>query len=47
MSGVLARYYDASHEAAYFGIIGAAAVVVGLVVWVLAPRISRLMEGVH
>ena len=47
MSGVLARYYDASHEAAYFGIIGAVAVLVGLVVWVLAPRISALMEGVH
>jgi POT family proton-dependent oligopeptide transporter len=47
MSGVLAKYYDAAHEAAYFGIIGTAAVVVGLVVWVLAPRISRLMEGVH
>lgn len=47
MSGVLARYYDASHEAAYFGIIGAVAVVVGVVVWALAPRISALMEGVH
>lgn len=43
MSGVLAKYYDAAH----FGIIGAVAVVVGLVVWALAPRISRLMEGVH
>ncbi len=47
MSGVLARYYDPAHEFAYFGLIGAAAVVVGLVVWALAPRISRLMEGVH
>lgn len=47
MSGVLSRYYDAAHEAAYFGIIGAVAVAVGLVVWVLAPRISALMEGVH
>ena len=47
MSGVLARYYDQSHEFAYFGILGSAAIVVGLVVWVLAPRISRLMEGVH
>ena len=47
MSGVLARYYDVDHEFAYFGIIGAVAVVVGLVVWILAPRISRLMEGVH
>jgi POT family proton-dependent oligopeptide transporter len=47
MSGVLAKYYDANHEATYFGVIGAVAVLVGLVVWVLAPRISRLMEGVH
>jgi POT family proton-dependent oligopeptide transporter len=47
MSGVLARYYDPESEAAYFGIIGASAVVVGIVVWVLAPRISALMEGVH
>lgn len=41
LSGVPARYYDAAH----FG--GAVAVVVGLVVWTLAPWISRLMEGVH
>ena len=47
LSGVLARYYDAEHEVAYFGILGAAAILVGLVVWVLGPRISRLMEGVH
>ena len=47
MSGVLGRYYDPSHEFAFFGIIGLTALVVGLVVWVLAPRISRLMEGVH
>lgn len=47
MSGVLARYYDPAREVAYFGIIGASAVVVGIVVWVLAPRISALMEGVH
>ena len=47
MSGVLARYYDPAHEFAYFGLIGTAAVMVGLVVWALAPWISRLMEGVH
>ena len=47
MSGVLGRYYNPAREFAYFGIIGATAVVVGLAVWVLAPRISRLMEGVH
>jgi hypothetical protein len=47
MSGVLARYYDPAHEFAYFGIIGAVAVVAGVVVFVIAPWISRLMEGVH
>lgn len=47
MSGVLGRYYDPAHEFAYFGIIGVTAVLVGLVVWAIAPRISRLMEGVH
>lgn len=47
MSGVLAGYYDPAHEFAYFGLIGGVAVVVGVVVWALAPRISRLMEGVH
>ncbi|MGV0794947.1 peptide MFS transporter [Mycolicibacterium sp. XJ1819] len=47
MSGVLSRYYDPAHEFAYFGIIGATAVAVGVLVHVLAPWISRLMEGVH
>jgi POT family proton-dependent oligopeptide transporter len=47
MSGVLARYYDPAREFAYFGIIGAVAIFVGLVVFAIGPWISRLMEGVH
>jgi proton-dependent oligopeptide transporter, POT family len=47
MSGVLARYYDPAHEFAYFGIIGAVAIGAGVIVFAIAPRISRLMEGVH
>jgi POT family proton-dependent oligopeptide transporter len=47
MSGVLARYYDPAREFAYFGVIGAVAVVAGVVVFAIAPWISRLMEGVH
>ncbi len=47
MSGVLARYYDPAREFAYFGIIGAVAIVAGVVVFAIAPWISRLMEGVH
>lgn len=47
MSGVLARYYDAAREVAYFGILGAVAIVVGVIVLVVAPWITRHMEGVH
>jgi proton-dependent oligopeptide transporter, POT family len=47
MSGVLARYYSPDHEVAYFGILGAVAVVAGVVVYAIAPAVSRRMEGVH
>lgn len=47
MSGVLAGYYDPSREFAYFGILGVVAVVVGVIVFAIAPWISRHMEGVH
>jgi proton-dependent oligopeptide transporter, POT family len=47
MSGVLAGYYDPAREFAYFGIIGAVAVVAGVLVFAMSGWISRLMEGVH
>ena len=47
MSGVLSRYYAPTHEFAYFGITGVIAIFAGLAVLGLAPKISRLMEGVH
>lgn len=47
MSGVLAKYYSADREFAYFGILGAVAIAVGVVVFALSGWISRLMEGVH
>ncbi|CAN3129791.1 peptide MFS transporter [Mycobacterium sp. smrl_JER01] len=47
MSGVLARYYDPTREVAYFGILGGVAVAAGVIVFALAPWISRHMEGVH
>ncbi len=47
MSGVLSGYYHPDREFAYFGILGVVAIGVGIVVWVFAPRVSRLMEGVH
>lgn len=47
MSGVLSKYYDPSHELAYFGLTGLVAIVVGIIVWGIAPWVSRHMEGVH
>ena len=47
MSGVLSGYYDPAREFAYFGILGAVAVIAGIGVFALSPWISRLMEGVH
>ncbi|MEV6767400.1 peptide MFS transporter [Nocardia sp. NPDC051030] len=47
MSGVLSKFYNPSHELAYFGITGTITIVVGIIVWLIAPRVSRLMEGVH
>ncbi|MEZ0050034.1 POT family proton-dependent oligopeptide transporter [Mycobacterium sp. MAA66] len=47
LSGALAKYYSAEHEAAYFGILGGTAVLVGLMVFAGSGRITRLMAGVH
>ncbi|MFZ0119572.1 MAG: oligopeptide:H+ symporter [Pseudonocardiaceae bacterium] len=47
MSGSLAGYYSPQHEAPYFGILGAVAIVVGLIVVLLSPMIRRLMSGVR
>ncbi|WP_051027370.1 peptide MFS transporter [Nocardia higoensis] len=47
MSGVLARFYDPAHEAAYFGVIGVVTIAVGALVAAVGPWISRAMAGVH
>jgi proton-dependent oligopeptide transporter, POT family len=47
MSGVLARYYDPAHEFTYFGVTGAVAILAGVVVFALTPRVTRRMAGVH
>lgn len=47
LSGVLARFYDPEHEIAYFGVLGLVAIVVGLGIALIAPRISSRMAGVH
>lgn len=47
MSGVLARYYDPAHEFTYFGVTGAVAILAGVVVFAVTPRVTRRMAGVH
>jgi POT family proton-dependent oligopeptide transporter len=47
MSGVLAKYYDPAREFAYFGILGAVAIAVGVLVYTISGWVSGFMEGVH
>ncbi|RJO75900.1 peptide MFS transporter [Nocardia panacis] len=46
-SGTVARFYSPEREFVYFGVTGAVAILAGLVVLAIAPRISRQMVGVH
>ncbi len=46
MSGYLAQYYSAGNERAYFGVVGAVAVGLGLVLAAFSRPIRRLMSGV-
>jgi proton-dependent oligopeptide transporter, POT family len=47
LSGSLAKYYSADHEVAYFGFLGAAAIVVGALLAAASPFVRRLMSGVR
>ncbi|MEV6632885.1 peptide MFS transporter [Actinoplanes sp. NPDC051470] len=47
MSGTLANYYSEDHEVPYFGIIGAVAIVAGLIMIALTKPLRRLMGGVN
>jgi proton-dependent oligopeptide transporter, POT family len=47
LSGTLAGFYSPEDEGAYFGITGAAAIVLGLVLFALTPWIRRAMRGVR
>jgi POT family proton-dependent oligopeptide transporter len=47
MSGTLARFYSADRETAYFGVLGAVAIVLGLALALAGRPITRLMSGVR
>ena len=46
-AGSLAKYYDPAHEGPYFSIVGAVAVLFGILLAMASPPIRRLMSGVH
>ena len=45
MTGVLARYYDESHETAYFGLLGGAAIVLAGLLALAVPFVRRSIEA--
>lgn len=47
MSGQLAKLYSPATEGIYFGVIGAVAVVIGVVLAVMSPWVLRMMRGVR
>jgi len=47
MSGTLAGYYSEEHEVAYFGILGAIAIGLGLLLWLISRPLRRLMGGIR
>ncbi|WEG13551.1 peptide MFS transporter [Pullulanibacillus sp. KACC 23026] len=47
LNAVLAKFYSPQTEMAYFGTIGAVAVILGLVLFAIAPVIQRAMKGVN
>ncbi|ODU00903.1 MAG: MFS transporter [Pseudonocardia sp. SCN 72-86] len=47
LSGTLAGYYNAANEVPYFGILGAVAIGVGLLLLAITPLVRRLMSGVR
>jgi POT family proton-dependent oligopeptide transporter len=47
LSGSLAQYYRPEHEASYFGVLGAAAIVIGVLMALASPFVRKLMAGIR
>lgn len=47
LSGSLARYYHPGDEASYFGVLGVAAVVIGVLMALASPLVRKLMVGIR
>ncbi len=47
VAGELAAYSTPDNESSYFGILGGAAIVLGLLLLAITPMLRKLMQGVH
>jgi proton-dependent oligopeptide transporter, POT family len=46
LNAQLVKFYSPANETLYFGIIGGASILLGLVLFLVAPKFQRLMKGV-
>jgi POT family proton-dependent oligopeptide transporter len=46
-AGLLAAFYDPKNEAPYFGILGATAIVIGVILFLMRKPVLSLMKGVQ
>jgi proton-dependent oligopeptide transporter, POT family len=47
LSGTLAEFYSVDNQVPYFGVLGAIAIVIGIILAVMTPWLKRLMGGVR
>jgi proton-dependent oligopeptide transporter, POT family len=47
LNAQVVKFYSPANEMAYFGVIGGAAIVLSIILFVLSPRIQGLMKGIR
>ncbi|UOQ45629.1 peptide MFS transporter [Halobacillus salinarum] len=47
LNAQIVKLYSADTEAVYFGVLGAVAVLLGIILMFIAPKIQKLMKGIH
>jgi proton-dependent oligopeptide transporter, POT family len=47
LNAQLVKFYTPQNEMSYFGVIGVASIVLGIILYVIAPKLEKFMKGVH
>ncbi|WP_251551980.1 peptide MFS transporter [Neobacillus muris] len=47
LNAQVVKFYTPETEMAYFGVIGGASIVLGIILMIIAPKIQRLMKGIR